>query len=122
MSGRGMSDLGGKAGKGRANKRKEKEEADACESDAGQPARAKATRQTERTAIYDENLIQVLCNDKQKLRSTVEAHEQTIKRLREQLAAANAEKDNLQAGQQDLADRLANELTNYVVTVELSNN
>jgi hypothetical protein len=81
---------------------------------AGPPAPAAATRQTERTARDSEELIRVLRADKRKLTSTNEEHGQTIKELREQLAAANAElaaanaeKDNSQAGQQDLAARLA---------------
>ena len=74
---------------------------------AGPPAPAAATRQTERTARDSEHLIRVLRADKQRLTSIDEDNRQTIKELREQLAAANAEKDNSQAGQQDLAARLA---------------
>ena len=53
---------------------------------AGPPAPAKVTRQTERTARDDANLIQVLRD----------------KKHREQLAAANAERESLQAENKEL--------------------
>ena len=69
---------------------------------AGPSAPAAATRKAERDANGNEALIRALRADKRKLTSTNEEHGQTITELREQLAAANAERDALQAENAEL--------------------
>ena len=115
MSGRGMSDFGGKAGKGAVKKRKRHmqpdTEAEEPQPDAGQPAPAKATRKTEQDE--KDNELYILRTDKTRLKMIIDEDEKTIEGLREQLAAANAELECHKGNKHTLAECTDKQLDSY---------